>query len=96
MAELVLKGVNILMSKCSQQLFDSDATGCESSSAEMRRLIEEETFSLFTLSHHEVFRISIQALKLLFQFARQSKKIKRSAGEIEIAQEENQDGAPPG
>ena len=54
MAELVLKGVNVLMSKCSAQLFDS--TGADSS-VEMRRLIEEETYSLFLLSHHEVFRI---------------------------------------
>lgn len=84
MAELVLKGVNILMSKCSSQLFDSDAVaGSESSSAEMRRLIEEETFSLFTLSHHEVFRISIQALKLIFQFARQSKRLRQNRGEVE-------------
>jgi hypothetical protein len=82
-AELVLKGVNILMAKCSEQLFDS--TGGESSSAEMRRLIEEETMSLFRLAHHDVLRISIQALKLLFQFARQQKKLKRTRGEIEIA-----------
>lgn len=67
-AELVLKGVNILMSKCSAQLFDSE--GGESSSAEMRRLIEEETASIFRLAHHDVFKIQIQALKLLFQFAR--------------------------
>jgi hypothetical protein len=40
-AELVLKGVNLLMSKCSEQLFDS--TGAASGTAEMRRLIEEET-----------------------------------------------------
>lgn len=64
----MLKGVNILMSKCSQQLFDSESGS--SSSQEMRRLIEEETVSLFRLSHHEVFKIAIQALKLLFQFAR--------------------------
>jgi hypothetical protein len=51
----------------------------------MKRLIREETFSLFTLSHHEVFRISIQALKLLFQFARQSKKFKSARGEVETA-----------
>ncbi|TNV85590.1 hypothetical protein FGO68_gene17657 [Halteria grandinella] len=87
-AELVLKGVNILMSKCSAQLFDSDAvSGSESSSAEMRRLIEEETFSLFTLSHHDVFRISIQALKLLFQFARQSKRLRQNRGEVESVKE---------
>ena len=71
------------MAKCSEQLFDS--TGGESSSAEMRRLIEEETMSLFRLAHHDVLRISIQALKLLFQFARQQKKLKRTRGEIEIA-----------
>lgn len=84
-AELVLKGVNILMSKCSDQLFDS--MGGESSSAEMRRLIEEETMSIFRLAHSEVFRIAIQALKLLFQFAKQQKKMKRTRGEIEIALE---------
>lgn len=85
-AELVLKGVNILMAKCSEQLFDS--TGGESSSAEMRRLIEEETMSLFRLAHHDVLRISIQALKLLFQFARQQKKLKKTRGEIEIAHDD--------
>lgn len=80
------------MSKCSTQLFDSEAGSGETSSAEMRRLIEEETFSLFTLSHHDVFRISIQALKLLFQFARQSKKLKRNRGEIETIKEEQEVG----
>ena len=62
-AELVLKGVNILVTKCSAQLFGqytNDAAGIE-----LKRLIEEETNSLFRLSHHDVFRIAIQALKLL-------------------------------
>jgi hypothetical protein len=59
------------MSRCSEQLFDSTAApGSESSAAEMRRLIEEETLSLFRLAHHDVFRIAIQSLKLLFQFSR--------------------------
>ena len=56
-AELVLKGVNILVTKCSAQLFGhytNDASGIE-----LRRLLEEETNSLFRLSHHEVFRIAI-------------------------------------
>lgn len=90
-AELVLKGVNTLMSKCSEQLFDSESTG-ESSAAELRRLIDEETFSLFTLTHHDVFRIAIQALKLLFQFARQQRKLKRQTGEIETIKEGDQEG----
>ncbi len=41
------------------------STGSDSSK-EIRHLIEEETQSLFKLSHHDVFRLSIQALKLLF------------------------------
>ena len=83
-AELVLKGVNILVTKCSAQLFGqytNDASGVE-----MRRLIEEETNSLFRLSHHEVFRIAIQALKLLYQFAKHQKRLTR--GELEVAKED--------
>jgi len=81
---LVLKGVNILVTKCSAQLFGqytNDASGVE-----MRRLIEEETNSLFRLSHHEVFRIAIQALKLLYQFAKHQKRMTR--GELEVAKED--------
>ena len=83
-AELVLKGVNILVTKCSAQLFGqytNDASGVE-----MRRLIEEETNSLFRLSHHEVFRIAIQALKLLYQFAKHQKRMTR--GELEVEKED--------
>lgn len=46
-AELVLKGVNTLMVKCSNF----------TSNAELKKLIEEETNVLFKLTHHEVFRI---------------------------------------
>lgn len=60
---------------------------------ELRRLIEEETNSLFRLSHHEVFKIAIQALKLLYSFAKQSKRMRvKQAGDIEIAKEDQEGG----
>jgi ribosome biogenesis protein MAK21 len=94
-AELVLKGVNILVTKCSQQLFGNMSSGSDSSK-EIARLIEEETNSLFRLSHHEVFRIAVQSLKLLFAFAKHSKRLQRTQqGDIDIAKEENQDGEGP-
>jgi hypothetical protein len=46
-AELVLKGVNILVTKCSNDVI----------STELKQLIEEETDVLFKLTHHDVFRI---------------------------------------
>jgi len=56
----------------------------------MRKLIEEETNSLFRLTHHDVFRIAIQALKLLYQFAKHQKRLsKASTGDVEIAKEED-------
>jgi ribosome biogenesis protein MAK21 len=65
--------------------------GTGASSVELRRLIEEETNSLFRLSHHDVFKIAIQALKLLYSFAKQSKRMKvRQAGDIEIAKEDGE------
>ncbi len=94
-AELVLKGVNILVTKCSQQLFGNMSSGSDSSK-EIARLIEEETNSLFRLSHHEVFRIAVQSLKLLFAFAKHSKRLQRTQqGDIDIAKEENKDGEGP-
>ena len=45
LAELVLKGVNLLLSKCPYKM------------PEVSRLIEEETHVLFTLTHHEAFKI---------------------------------------
>ena len=63
-AEIVLKGVNVLMVKC------QDLDLMSSSNSELRRLIEEETNILFQLTHHESFKIQIQTLKLLFAFAK--------------------------
>jgi hypothetical protein len=60
------------------------------SSKEIARLIDEETNSLFKLSHHEVFRIAVQSLKLLFAFAKHSKRLQRTQqGDIDIAKEED-------
>lgn len=61
------------------------------SSKEIRKLIEDETNSLFRLAHHEVFRIAVQALKLLFAFAKHSKKMLRTQqGDIDIQKEEGE------
>ena len=41
----------------------------------MKELIEKQTNMLFKLTHHKVFRIQLQTLKLLFQFAKSSDKL---------------------
>ena len=61
------------------------------SNQEIRQLIEEETKVLFQLTHHSAFKIQIQTLKLLFQFAKATKKFKSQ--EVQVAKEEsNEDG----
>jgi len=56
-ADLVLKGINILVNKCSL---------LKSKNAEVKEVLEKETDALFKMTHHEVFRIQIQTFKLLF------------------------------
>jgi hypothetical protein len=62
--ELVLKGVNIIMQKATNQV-DSD----------LSKVIDKQLDILFRLTHHKVFRIQLQTLKLLFQFAKSSQKL---------------------
>ena len=62
--ELVLKGINVVMAKSSSQMDD-----------QLKSLIEKQTNLLFRLTHHKVFRIQLQTLKLLFQFAKSSSKL---------------------
>ena len=40
----------------------------------MRKVLEEQTNLLFKLTHHKVFRIQLQTLKLLYQFAQATEK----------------------
>ena len=63
--ELVLKGVNIIMQKSSSNVVDDD----------LRKVIDLQIDILFKLTHHKVFRIQLQTLKLLFQFAKTSKRL---------------------
>lgn len=44
--------------------------------SELRQILEEETNVLFKLTHHDLFRIQIQTLKLLFQFAKATQRLK--------------------
>eukprot|EP00347_Sterkiella_histriomuscorum_P015659 403356183 len=80
-AEIVLKGVNVLMLKC--QGLDLTSP----SNSELRKIIEEETNILFLLTHHSSFKIQIQTLKLLFQFAKSTNKLK--SNELQIAKSED-------
>ena len=50
-AEIVLKGVNVLMTKC--EGFDDMIR----TNQDLRSLIEEETNVLFQLTHHTAFKI---------------------------------------
>lgn len=61
--ELVLKGVNIILIKSAKEV-DSD----------LNRVLDQQIDILFRLTHHKVFRIQLQTLKLLFQFAKSSAK----------------------
>ena len=61
--ELVLKGVNIILMKTANTV-DSD----------LNRVLDQQIDILFRLTHHKVFRIQLQTLKLLFQFAKSSAK----------------------
>ena len=56
MIELVLKGVNIIMQKSSASTVDDD----------LKKVIDMQIDILFRLTHHKVFRIQLQTLKLLF------------------------------
>ena len=62
--ELVLKGINIVMVKSNTRMDE-----------ELKSLLEKQTNLLFKLTHHKVFRIQLQTLKLLFQFAKASSKL---------------------
>ncbi len=62
--ELVLKGINVVLLKSSSKL-----------DTQLKNLLETQTNLLFKLTHHKVFRIQLQTLKLLFQFAKSSSKL---------------------
>jgi hypothetical protein len=57
----VLKGLNILASSIQQN---------ETVDGELQTLLDREINILFKLTHHDVLRISIQSLKLLYQFSK--------------------------
>ena len=54
--ELVLKGVNVLLVK----------SGLSANPHELTAMLGDDINILFKLSHHTVFRIQVQTLKLLF------------------------------
>ena len=62
--ELVLKGINVVLVKSNTKM-----------DANLKELLEKQTNLLFKLTHHKVFRIQLQTLKLLFQFAKSSEKL---------------------
>jgi len=53
--ELVLKGINVVLIKSSAKL-----------DSQLKNLLETQTNLLFKLTHHKVFRIQLQTMKLLF------------------------------
>ena len=53
--ELVLKGINVVLLKSSSSIDD-----------DLKELLEKQTNLLFKLTHHKVFRIQLQTMKLLF------------------------------
>ena len=63
--ELVLKGINNMLTK-------------HKSDSEITKIIDAQTDMLFKLSHHKVFRIQLQVLKLLFAFSR------ASSGQVQV------------
>ena len=77
--ELVLKGINTVLLKSSSQL-----------DSQLKQLLENQTNLLFKLTHHKVFKIQLQTLKLLFQFAKSSKKL--NSLKIEEEQQEKEAG----
>jgi len=79
--ELVLKGVNVIMQKCNQNNDD------------LKEILEEQTNLLFRLSHHKVFKIQLQVLKLLFSFAKASQKFENIAV---AAEDDDQEKGSPG
>jgi len=62
--ELVLKGVNTIMQKSSSRMDD-----------DLKKVLDKQIDILFRLTHHKVFRIQLQTLKLLFQFAKTSNRL---------------------
>ena len=63
--ELVLKGVNVLLVK----------SGMSSDPEQLTSVLTNDIDILFKLSHHNIFRIAVQTLKLLFQFVKASAHI---------------------
>jgi len=60
--ELVLKGVNVLLVK----------SGMASDPEKLTSVLTDDIDILFKLSHHSIFRIAVQTLKLIFQFVKAS------------------------
>ena len=80
--ELVLKGVNIILLKSGSRV-----------DADLRKVLTEQTNLLFKLTHHKVFRIQLQTLKLLFQFALASEKFEAQIEPVQLVKEdEAEDG----
>ena len=75
--ELVLKGVNIILLKSGSRV-----------DADLRKVLTEQTNLLFKLTHHKVFRIQLQTLKLLFQFALASEKFESQIESVKLVKEE--------
>ena len=63
----MLKGVNIIMQKSISRMDD-----------DLKKVLDRQIDILFRLTHHKVFRIQLQTLKLLFQFAKTSNRLVNS------------------
>lgn len=61
MVELLLKGINLVLINSKTDLRMGGTIGNE-----LRGTLESELQTLFRLTHHSVFRIQLQAFKLLF------------------------------
>lgn len=70
-AELVLKGINLLVLK-----------GSIKNDPAFRAALEKQTDLLFKMSHHSVFRIQLQTLQLLFQIAKACHALGSAAAQL--------------
>ena len=71
MVELLLKGINVVLLNSKTDLRMGGTIGDE-----LRATLESELQTLFRLTHHSVFRIQLQAFKLLFQFVKAAGQMK--------------------
>ena len=71
MVEILLRGINAVLINSKADLRMGGATGDS-----LKECLESELGILFKLSHHQVLRIQLQVLKLLFHFVKTDSSLK--------------------